>query len=86
MTFAHSPWEPRWFVYVPGMTRRYRVKYLYNIHQPDDDISVHTGTGVYSTDGICPPFASANSNIFDSTFGIKFNAGPGCFICPLSPY
>ncbi len=41
---------------------------------------------MYSTDGLCPPFASANSNIFASTFGIKFNQGPETFIRPFSPF
>ncbi len=50
----------------PGTSRTqfYLAKHLYNVHQPDNDITVEAGTGVYSTVGLCPPFASSNSNIF----------------------
>ena len=53
--------------------RAIHSKRLYNIRRSGDDSGITAGSGVYSVDGICPPFTPLNPNIFGSSFGIEFS-------------
>ena len=67
-------------------THLYRPRRLYNLHRPSDNTSVEAGSGVYGTSGLCPPFASPNTNIFGSTFGIEFTVKEDTFVRGVSAY
>ena len=49
-------------------------------------MEVTAGAGVYDTSGLCPPFCSANSNVFGSTFGLRFEVDDAEYIRPVSAY
>ena len=66
--------------------RTSRARRIYNLHRPGDNASVTAGAGVYSLDGLCPPFSSPNSNIFASTFGIEIDIEEKSYVRPISSY
>lgn len=66
--------------------RTSRARRIYNLHRPGDNASITAGAGVYSLDGLCPPFSSPNANIFGSTFGIEVSVGDSQMVRPISSY
>ena len=53
---------------------------LYNIHRPWNNKEITEGLVIYDVDGICPPFGAPSTNMFQSTFVIKFNIVSYTFI------
>jgi len=53
--------------------RTVHAKRIYNIRRTSDTSGITAGSGVYSVDGICPPFSPPNPNLFGSSFGIEFS-------------
>ena len=81
----------------PSITKSHAAKGLYDVHRPDVNITIRIGTGVYDIGGICPPISKQNSNVFNSTFGIKIqpvdapvseddDESYGTFLRPISPF
>ena len=67
-------------------TRPYRDKFIYNIHCSGKNLGISAGAGVYEISGLCPPFCASNSNVFASTFGVKYEAGGITLVRPISAY
>ena len=65
---------------------QYREKRLYLLHRSGDNTHVAAGSGVYDTDGLCPPLCSPNTNIFGGNFGIEFQDDTTTYIRPIASY
>ena len=61
------------------------VNVLYYLHRPDHNPSLVIGTGVFSVDGLCPPFApDKNPNLFGHHCGIEFFRDDHTYVWPIS--
>ena len=70
----------------PTPTHISRAQRSYNLNRPLDNPEITAGSGVYSTDGLCPTFAPNNPNLFSNTFGIEFDLDTEWLVRALSAY
>ena len=63
-----------------------RSKRIYNVHHQNDSHDVKADTGIYSLDGLCPPYWPPNYDMFGSTFGIETAFYSEEFIRQFLPY
>ena len=67
-------------------TQPYWEKCIYNIHCSGRNLGVSSGAGVYELSDLYPPFFAANSNVFESTFCVEYEAYGVALVRPTSAY